>query len=196
MAASGCGSSAGAPRPAATTGLALTSVRCSGAATGPGAPAAGGRCVYVLTDGRRFRCPEATFGAATPAIGALERAPSCARLKGLAISSAQRRAFASLATARACLAGRGLGVTGGPILPRNPRTPDAPDGELIVGARGGAAFVGFYRDARMAGQRAADLEANAQRLGGQVVRRGTVTVVWIHPPPSGLRTDVQVCAVG
>ena len=108
MAASGCGSSAGVERPPVTAGPALTSVRCSRVATSPGAPAAGGRCVYVLTDGRRFRCPEAAFGVSTPAVGALERASACAPLAGLAISSAQRRAFALLVRARACLAGRGL----------------------------------------------------------------------------------------
>ncbi len=196
VAASGCGSSAAAPGPPPATGLALTSARCSRAASRPGAPAAGGRCVYVLTDGRRLRCPEAAFGLSPPAVGALVRASACVPLEELAISPAQRRAFALLATARACLTGRGLGVTGGPVLPRNPRTPDAPDGELIVGARGGAAFVGFYRDPGMARRREAALVANAQRLGGQVERRGAVTVVWIHPPPVDLRADVRACAVG
>ena len=81
-------------------------------------------------------------------------------------------------------------VTGGPVLPQ--QGPSSPDGELITGG----AFIAFYTDPRKAQRLEAAVKQNARRFGGQVVRNDAVTVLWIHPPASGLRSAVSVCTFG
>ena len=70
--------------------------------------------------------------------------------------------------------------------------PGSPDGELITGG----AFIAFYTDPRKAQRLEPEVRQNARRFGGQVVRHGAVTVLWIHPPASGLRGAVSGCAFG
>jgi hypothetical protein len=95
-----------------------------------------------------------------------------------------------ITAARACLTRKGLRVTGGAVFPQ--QGPSSPDGELIT--RG--AFIAFYTDSRKAQRLEPEVRQNARRFGGQVVRNGAVTVLWIHPPASGLRNAVSGCAFG
>lgn len=55
------------------------------------------------------------------------------------------------------------------------------------------AFIAFYTDTDKARRLQAGLMRNARRLGGQIERHGAVTVLWVHPPASGLRTAVHTC---
>ncbi len=197
----GCGGGAAGRTSASLGGAApdqVTSTQCLGRAGGTGA-ARVERCVLVLVDGRRYRCPGAPAGfvRSTPAGTYLDRTAGCLALKRLAIPPATRVVFAALGTTRACLAAKGLGVTGGPVLPSDPHVPYAPDGELIVGTSAGGAFVAFYRDLLRARRGEPQVARNARRFGGLAERSGAVTVVWIHPPPPrALRQSVQACAFG
>jgi hypothetical protein len=101
------------------------------------------------------------------------------------------RAIATkIAAARTCLTRTGLSVTGGPVFP--PQGPNSPDGELITTG----ALIAFYSDAHKAQRLEPGIEQNARRFGGRVVRRGAVTVLWIHPPASVLRNALSGCALG
>jgi hypothetical protein len=81
-------------------------------------------------------------------------------------------------------------VTGGPVFPQ--QGPNSPDGELITTG----AFIAFYTHAHKAQRLEPGIKQNARRFGGQVVRHGAVTVLWIHPPASGLRNALSGCAFG
>jgi hypothetical protein len=106
------------------------------------------------------------------------------------MSVSLRAVAARIAVARACLTRNGLRVTGGPVFPQ--QGPSSPDGELIT--RG--ALIAFYTGSRKAQQLEPEVRQNARRFGGQVVRHGAVTVLWIHPPASSLRNAVSGCAFG
>ena len=106
------------------------------------------------------------------------------------MSVSLRAVAARIAVARACLTSKGLRATGGPVFPE--QGPGSPDGELITGG----AFIAFYTDPRKAQRLEPEVRQNAIRFGGQVVRHGAVTVLWIHPPASGLRGAVSGCAFG
>jgi hypothetical protein len=111
------------------------------------------------------------------------------------ISVALRTAFTALGKTRACLIKRGLRVVGGPVLPSGPFDPGSPDGELIVGSGADGAFIAFYGDAQRAQRLEPAAIGRAKRFGGQVERRGAVTVVWVRAPASGLRSSVDACAL-
>jgi hypothetical protein len=98
----------------------------------------------------------------------------------------------ALGTVRTCLSMKALRVRGGPVFPQ--QSPSSPDGELIVGNGSGGAFIAFYTDSMRARRLEPAVRQNARRFGGQVERHGAVTVVWIHPPPAGLRKSVLTCA--
>jgi hypothetical protein len=83
-------------------------------------------------------------------------------------------------------------VSGGPVFPQ--QSPTSPDGELIVGNGAGGAFIAFYTDAGRAARLEPEVRQNARHLGGQVERRGAVTVLWIRRPANGLRKVVLACA--
>ena len=120
-------------------------------------------CVYVLSDGRRLRCPPA-FARAAQTVISLERATACSRLSPIAIPASWRRVFVQIGKVRACLTSRGLRVTGGPSLgtPRN--GPDTPIGELIVIKGNAPTFIGFYESRRAAEQDQPRAIENMKRL--------------------------------
>jgi hypothetical protein len=149
--------------------------------------------VFVLTDGERFRCSGSAYEHATPTPGTLEHGRGCVALSRLAIPRAARAAFAALETARTCLANKAVRVTGGPVFPQ--QSPTSPDGELIAGGSRGAAFIAFYADVGSARRLEPSIEGNARRFGGQVQRRGAVTVIWVHHPSGALRHAVRACVV-
>jgi hypothetical protein len=109
----------------------------------------------------------------------LARDKGCLRMPSLVLSSAMRGVIRSIDKARSCLTGRRLRVVGGPVLP--PQGDPSPDGELIVGTAHGA-FIAFYLNSAKATRLAPGIEHNAARTGGQVERRGAVTILWVAPP--------------
>ncbi len=89
---------------------------------------------------------------------------------------------------------QGLRAIGGPVLPTP--GPNSPEGELIGTKATAPTFIAFYTSSRKARQLEPREIQNAKHLGGQVVRRGAVTVVWTRPPTSQLRNSVEACAFG
>lgn len=198
--AGGCGGAgkpvpSGAEPPANLGALAdqVASSSCS-ASTSSTSSRALSHCVFVLTDGRRFRCQGSAFARSTPSANALVHANACAPLKRLVIPAESRAVFAAIGTARACLTAKGLLVSGGPVFPPDPHSPRSPDGELIVGDAVSGAFIAFYNDPRKAQRLEPDVVHNAKRFGGEVERRGAVTLLWIRRPASDLRNTVEACA--
>lgn len=149
-------------------------------------------CVFVLSDGRRFRCPP-SFGRSTPSVSALEHSKACVRLPPLRLSAAVRAVVAVIDAAHRCLVARHLRVTGGPVLP--PQGPDSPSGELIVGGDHGGALIAFYTDPGRAKQLEPEVIQNARRLGGHVERHGAVTVLWLRQPTGQLRGSLHACGL-
>jgi hypothetical protein len=149
----------------------------------------------VLSDGRRYRCPGSEFGRSTPTPSLLAHAKRCVALSRLVVPAALRAVFAAIAATRTCLSTKGLRVTGGPVFPPDKQNTGSPNGELVAGAPGaGGAFVAFYGNAQQAQRLEPDVARNARRFGGQVERRGAVTIVWIRPPARSVRLAVQTCA--
>jgi hypothetical protein len=99
----------------------------------------------------------------------------------------------AIAKVRTCLAGRGLRIAGGAVPPAG-HGPGGPQGELMVGDGTGGAYIAFYPDPRSAERLEPELIRNARGFDGQVERRGSVALLWLHPPTRGLRTSVQACA--
>jgi hypothetical protein len=167
-----------------------TAAVSSGAPTSTNRSAPVSSCVFVLADGRRFRCSGAAFARSTPSSNTLEHAKACVSLSRLTLSASVRAVVARIAAVKTCLTNKGLRVGGGPIVPQ--QAPNTPAGELITKG----AFIAFYTDQLKAERLEPQVRQNAKRFGGQVVRNGAVTVLWIHPPASGLRDAVSGCAFG
>lgn len=191
--------SSGFARPASArvvTQVSTTSCAQSSSSSSGGLSSGGvGSCTFVLSDGRRFRCPLA-FGTRrpTPGVSVLEHAKACTRLTALVISAPSRAVFVAIGKTRSCLTKQGLRVIGGPVLPA--QGPNSPEGELIVTKATAPTFIAFYTSSRKARQLEPRVIQNAKHLGGQVVRRGAVTVLWTRPPTSQLRNSVETCAFG
>jgi hypothetical protein len=148
-------------------------------------------CVFVLTDGRRFRCPEHIAHAVQTA-SSLERARACRAIAPLHLTAAARRVTAAIESAQACLISHKVRAIGNAVLP--PLTdPSSPDGELIAGYLPNGALIAFYRDINKADQLEPGLLRNAHRLHAQVERRGTATIFWWRPPTAPLRRAVHGC---
>jgi hypothetical protein len=150
-------------------------------------------CEFVSRDGRRFKCLGRRFELSHPNASGLAHDKACTPLSRLPVQVVPSRLLTALARARACLTNHGFRVTGGTLGPGE-RTPSTPEAELIAGNRSDGAFIAFYTDSRSAQRIEPELTPFAHRFGGRVERRGAVTVVWIRPPASGLRTSVQACA--
>jgi hypothetical protein len=190
LAAAGCGGATAASPRGGPVAVAVASTSCSTAATSASRRVVDA-CVFVLTDGRRYRCTGPSFSRPpAPTPPALERAGACVTLRRLAVPAAARAAVAAIASARSCLTAKGLRVTGGPVVAAEAQSPD---GELVVGDGTGGAFVAFYGDPARAERLEPAVKRNARRFAGAVERRGAVTVLWIRPPAGGLRERVETC---
>jgi hypothetical protein len=197
--ATGCGgptkvSSAKAAGPPAARAVAdqLTSQSCS-ASTSTASSHEIRYCEFVLPGGRRFNCNMASFEASAPTVSEVEGSKSCVSLRRVSAPTASAHVVEAIARARACLTSHGLLVKGGAVPPAG-HGPGGPEGELIVGNGTGGAFIAFYPDPHSAERLEPEVIRNARGFGGQVERRGAVTVLWIRPPASGLRAGVQACA--
>jgi hypothetical protein len=107
--------------------------------------------------------------------------------------SGNSAAIQKIEGARDCLTGKGWRVTGGPVLPAPTANVPAADGELIVGSGRRGAFVVFSRDAEAAARRANAINRDALRIGGELQRRGPVTILWAHSPTSEQRSTLDAC---
>lgn len=150
-------------------------------------------CEFVLTDGRRFKCHGRRFQGSPPNARELSHDKACTSLSRLVTPAPSRTAVATLAKTRTCLGNARLRVTGGPIPPARV-APRGLEGELTVGNETGGAYIAFFADPHTAAHLESALIHTARRFGGQVERRGAVTLVWYPPPPSALRGSVQACA--
>lgn len=170
------------------SGLQVTSSTCSasGGSADAGPTAA---CTFALSDGRRFACPE-SMALTHPSAGDVVRARSCSRLPPATGTPAGN---AAVARVRHCLAVRRLRSRGGPAPSSGAREGSGPDGELVVGDAGTGAIAAFYPSARVARQLERGVRQRARRFGGQVERRGAVTVVWTRSPASAVRAAVRHC---
>jgi hypothetical protein len=107
-----------------------------------------------------------------------------------ACGSSATRAAPSPGVVKSCLRSRGLRVLGGPVDSRS-RGDSGVTTELI--ARN--SFIAFYPSDEVADQHAAQLRTNAIRLRGSVVRRGTVSILFVGVDlPQGLRQTILHCA--
>lgn len=198
VAAVGCGSTAkptpSAPPPAAGTATPPTQLTLSSCTSTTGSRhRVSSSCLYVFSDGQRFRCSGSGSGRSASSTAALEHARGCVALTRIVISAAARAVIARIDTTRACLSKRDLPVSGGPVFPQ--QSPSSPDGELIVGSGASGAFIAFYSDAGRAARLEPQVTLNARRVGGQVERRGATTVLWIHHAGKRLRAGVLACAL-
>jgi hypothetical protein len=175
--------------PAASSHLQIDSVSCL-ETSAPGHPAHGA-CTYLLTDGRRFKCP-LRFSERRQTPTSLERARACRPLRPFHIPAAWKPVFTHLYAVQACLARKGVSTSGGPFL-EGPRPRTRPIGELITKTRP-TAFIAFYTTARVAKRAEPQVLASARRIGGRVQRRGAVTVLWTKPPAARQRATAEACA--
>jgi hypothetical protein len=105
-------------------------------------------------------------------------------------SSSSAGAALSPASVKSCLKSHGLRVLGGPVDSAS-RGDSGVTAELI--ARN--SFIAFYPSDRVADQQAPRLRTNAARLRGSVVRRGTVSILFVGvDPPQGPRQTILHCA--
>jgi hypothetical protein len=151
-------------------------------------------CVFVLTDGRRFSCPE-RFAKAVQTASSLERSMACRAIGPLHLSAAVQQVTAAIESAQACLAHHKVRAIGNGVLPPL-ADPNSPDGELIAGYLPNGALIAFYRNVETADRLEPAVLRNARRLGAQVERSGAVTIFWWRPPPATLRRAVQACLPG
>jgi hypothetical protein len=148
-------------------------------------------CVFVLTDGRRFSCPE-RFAHVVQTASSLERSTACRTIVPLHLSAAVRRVTAAIESAQACLVSHKVRAIGNAVLPPL-AGPNSPDGELIAGYLPSGALIAFYRRVEKAERLEPAVLRHARRLRAQVERRGAVTIFWWRPPTATLRRAVQTC---
>jgi hypothetical protein len=192
----GCGSSGGRnSKTTSTTAQGIRSEVVSGSCSAGGSgEQVTQSCVLILGDGERFRCPTA-FQGSTPTALELEQSKRCVRLSSLTIPAPVRAVIAAIAKTRACLTSKAVHALGGLVLPANPPSSTAADGELIAQHGSGEAFIAFYTDLSRARQLAPEVLRNAVLHNWQVERHGSMTIVWVRAPAAGLREAVQACVV-
>jgi hypothetical protein len=192
----GCGSTASRSTETATERVAgvtdyaqVTEASCAtGEANGKPSRAS---CVYVVADGRRFRCPP-RFAEAVQTASSLQYSPPCRPMTALHLSRAVRRVTAAIESTQACLMSHRVRAIGNAALPPL-ADPSSPDGELIAGYLPRGALIAFYRDSEKARRLEPAVLQNARRVGARVQRRGAVTIFWARPPKPVLRRAVQTC---
>ena len=182
LGAAGCGSGG----QAAT--LATTLETCSVMTSSGVAMTTSGGCLFVLGDGRRFRCP-LSFERRPVTAATIETSRACVALAAAVVPAYLRPVAARIAGARACLERHGLAVTGG-LVPAPPSGPDATDGELDTTD----ALIAYYSGRSQAAALEPDVAKNMRALGGTVARDGAENVAWLVAPSRTLRLTVAVCA--
>jgi hypothetical protein len=206
--AGGCGSAASGPAPtAAGPARGVTPVaQVTEASCGPEGVAHDRRftspCLFMLVDGRRFRCPQ-RFARAVQTAGSLEHSRACVAIAPVRLGAAVRRVTATIEAAQSCLTAHKVRAIGGPVLPVGVPALHAPavgqngpDGELIAGYLPRGALLAFYRDVAKAVRLEPAIINNARRIHAQVQRRGATTIFWWRPPDTTLRSAVQACVLG
>jgi hypothetical protein len=166
--------------------LATTLETCSVTSSGVGMTTSGG-CVFVLGDGRRFRCP-LRFGGRPLTAATIETSRACVALAAAVVPAFLRPVAARIAQARACLERHGLAVTGGLVL-ASPRGPDATDGELDTSD----ALIAYYSGSHQAAAVEPEVAKNMRALGATVARGGADNVAWLVAPSRTLRHTLAVC---
>jgi hypothetical protein len=151
-------------------------------------------CLFVLSDGRRFQCPEA-FARAPQTPESLAHSDACVALPPLSAPAAWRGALSMITRTQTCLAHNRRQSSGGPILAPN-TSPPGLVGELVSADRGGSALIAFYENSGVARRLEPAVARNAARAGGSAERRGNVTVVWLRSTSQDYRTVVSRCAFG
>jgi hypothetical protein len=170
--------------------LATTLETCSVmTSSGVGMTTSGG-CLFVLGDGRRFRCP-LSFERRPVTAATIETSRACVALAAAVVPAYLRPVAARIAGARACLERHGLAVTGG-LVPAPPSGPDATDGELDTTD----ALIAYYSGRSQAAALEPDVAKNMRALGGTVARDGAENVAWLVAPSRTLRHTVAICAGG
>jgi hypothetical protein len=166
----------------------LTSQSCSASTMSNGSSREVRYCEYVLSDGRRFNCNMASLKTSTPTTSEVKRDKACVALPRVSAPTASHAVVKAIGRARACLRHAGLAVKGGPVPPEG-HGPGGPEGELTVND----ALIAFYIDPGTAKRAEPEVLHNARSFHGEVERRGTVTVLWLRPPPKDLRSKVHGC---
>jgi hypothetical protein len=193
----GCGGSsspvASRERSAGAPGVQVSSTTCTTVGARGGRRVDSSYCVYVLSDGRRFRCPSAASRALQTA-SSLTRNRACTHLTALVVAPSELAAFAALDKARLCLTHARVRVSGGPIFPPQGKT--APVGELIIVNGSAPIFIAFYRNGLNAELHQPEILRNARRLGGRVERRGAATIVSTRPVTAEQRQALERCRFG
>jgi hypothetical protein len=192
IAFAGCGGGHPRAAPPVQAGVQVSSGGCTTSETANHARPVS-FCVYVLTDGRRFKCSAISTGP-TPSVAALEHDKRCTPLRPLTITPAMHAVIAAIAATKRCLSTRGVTASGAPVLPS--QGPNVPEGEVIVVNGVHPIFIAYYADAAKAKRLEPAIAHNATRLGGSTERRGAVTILFTHPPASDLRRTVEGCAFG
>jgi hypothetical protein len=190
----------GSPAEIGSTVTCAEGVSISGVASGHTKTAhRSGSCTFLLSDGRRFRCPP-RFGIGPPDYRLIEHSKACVQLAAFVVPDSLRATGARLVKVRNCLNARGLEAVGGLVfeavrpsgLHFQSGAPYAPAGEVDTSG----ALIAFYVDRSRAQRAVASVQANVRRSGATVVRDGDETVAWMIKPSQSLRATVQSCVGG
>ncbi len=130
----------------------------------------------------------ASFQTSAPTASEVEASKACVALPRASQPTASPAVVKAIVRSRACLIRVGLAVKGGPVPPEG-HGPGGPEGELIAGD----ALIAFYVDPGTAKRAEPEVLHNARTFHGEVERRGTVTVLWLQPPPKDLLSNVHGC---
>lgn len=173
-----------------TSTLEISTENCSQPSAG--GSGATGHCVIVLSDGSRYRCPQASTGKLQSAT-AVKRAADCTKLSPFKIPTAWKPVLKQLSAVRSCLSTAGTTVTGGATLGVTGRTRRTPIGELTLVGTSAPTLINFYESAAAAAAAEPGLHANSVRSGGTTLRHGAAIVAWSAQPDPTERATAQHC---
>ena len=162
---------------------------CDGIPTTP-STTDGRPCVLVLSDGRRFRCPQ---DFARLVADTLQLAGTCRHLSPVAVPLSWRIVLAALARTRSCLTRRGLHVSGGPSLGLPSDSPQTPLGELAIRNGATPTLIGFYASSRVA-QRLEPAAIEKVKSFGHVERHNEAIILWTGRATIEQRMLTEACA--
>jgi hypothetical protein len=159
---------------------------------GGGITGTAGHCVIVLSDGARYRCPQAQTGKLQSA-AAVTQAAACTKLAALRIPAGWKPVLKQLDSVRGCLSKARITVTGGATLGLTGRSEKTPIGELTLVGTSAPTLINFYQSSAAAEKAAPGLDANSRRSGGSTLRSGAAIVAWSSKPDANERASEQQC---